>query len=223
MKIKELIAKFRESEHAGRQNFFFNSITGIFEGIGDVELSEANVLDFYLEIKRQLQILGMKYSHEDSTLDESMWAELTQTLTLAHDVLVRECGAELPKPRVVSIVTEMVEMGALAVTKGEDGQEYVRPESEDHQYAMKIRITKVPMGRAPEDFRKLWVGMELPARPGVPGAEFTRIAPGRDNYVVPFKPAIGLLREKSGEAARWFEKNFSGRSFLFGTDEAEVV
>ncbi len=224
MKIKELVEKFRLADQSSHLPIHFSRLAEELGRCADSEVPKEQVLDLYLWVKEQFQFMGMAWSSGTPAHDDCLWEDLTDALILVRDVLVKEFGVELPEPRVVSMVTEMVEKGDLVITDGaDDGVTYVQPAGDD-PFRIKIKITKVPMGRAPERFREFWVGMELPARPGVPCVDVNRATPGRKNYVVPKDRALTLLCERSPEAAKWFEDNFFRSTvFLFGADEAEVV
>ena len=223
MKIKELIERLKQADRSSHFSIYFSRLAEEVGKYDDAEVPREQVLDLYLWVKEQLQFMGMGWSSGTPARDEHLWRHLTDALTLVHDILVKEFDVELPKPRVVSMVTEMVEMGTLVVTNGaDDGVTYVQPAVDP--CGLRIRITKIPNGSAPEHFREFWVGMELPARRGVPCVDVSREMPGKENYVVPKDRAFTLLRERSAEAAKWFEGNFGEyTSLLFGVDEAEVI
>lgn len=181
------------------------------------------VLDAYLATKEQLQMIGCRCSTESVEHDQPLWDELTRTLALVRAILVTEYGLDLPQPRVVSPVTEAIEAGELTAVVGENGETLVVPCTAD-PYTIRIRITKVPDGPAPEEHRKLWVGMELPARRGIPCYDIEDAPhPRAETYIVPLNRATTLLREKSELAANWFAENFRSGNLMFGADEAELV
>ena len=93
---------------------------------------------------------------------------------------------------------------------------------------MRIRITNVPAGEAPEDIRRAWIGLELPVSEKYPGRRSTptsgvlsgpksfvgRILAAlsgrivrRDGYVVPADAAVAILEGKSPAAAGWWRQN----------------
>jgi hypothetical protein len=81
-----------------------------------------------------------------------------------------------------------------------------------------IKIVKVPAGEAPEEIRKVWVGMILPCHPLVGYAKWDERERGalseeqnsrnRYSYAVPQKDALQLLADAGGErlqAANWWK------------------
>jgi hypothetical protein len=93
---------------------------------------------------------------------------------------------------------------------------------------MKIRIVTRPLGEAPEDIRDAWIGLALPVAPKFPTVVERRIfgvlsSPrafvstclrllfGRRErmrgYMVDAVAAIDTLREKSPQAAEWWQAN----------------
>ena len=110
---------------------------------------------------------------------------------------------------------------------------------------MRIRITDVPPGEAPDWVRRAWVGMVLPLAPGETGPRTPHTAGvltgprgclmmllaillGRTSretgYVVEGPVAVELLAEKNEEAARWWQEEAPhvlrrGHRFVF---QAEV-
>lgn len=101
----------------------------------------------------------------------------------------------------------------------------------DQGVRMKVRITKVPDGPAPEWVRKAWVGMILVGEATSPDsveADFATGVPIENRgagFAVCTDVAIELLSEKSPDAADWFRKNVpEGMPFLsFGSNEYEVM
>lgn len=94
----------------------------------------------------------------------------------------------------------------------------------------KIRIVKTPEGPAPENVRISWLGIELLAvrTPSeVEERDFTTFQEigNRGGYMVEVKSAIRKLREKSAQAAEWFEQNVPADMdyFTFGSDEVELL
>lgn len=91
---------------------------------------------------------------------------------------------------------------------------------------MRILVTSVPAGEAPEAIREQWVGLRLPLHPDTPGlsrAQTVGVVSGRPSlwrrllglktsgarsgYLVPFASAIDALSAKSPEAADWWRTN----------------
>lgn len=79
----------------------------------------------------------------------------------------------------------------------------------------KIKIIGVPPGQAPEKIRKQWVGLVLPVEENAPGPEEgiqIGIRGGQPEnlggYPVRTQDAIELLKEKSPQTAKWWERNF---------------
>ncbi|MBI2033844.1 MAG: hypothetical protein HYT13_01970 [Candidatus Liptonbacteria bacterium] len=224
MTVQEFIERLRRDHSPEIEStVIFAHAIGALRPNSSVEIPRERVLNFYLWVKEQFQVsVGCRLSNGEEELDELIWEELTKILALIRDVLIKEYGVELPKARVISPVLEAVEAGIFVAKKGKDGQTYVKL-NEGERYDMTIRITKVPTGPAPERFRELWVGIELPARRGVTCLDVPHNTPGKDTYVVPKIRAVALMRGKSEEAATWFEENFRGKELLFITDEAEIV
>ena len=76
---------------------------------------------------------------------------------------------------------------------------------------MKIRIISTPPGGAPEWVRKEWVGLELPTveSSGRPQVGATGGKPENlGGFQINGKVAIDALKEKSPEAAKWWEDNW---------------
>ncbi len=81
-----------------------------------------------------------------------------------------------------------------------------------------IKITGTPDGKAPEDIRALWKGIELCALP-------LRGDSGNiDRYAVLSVHAITELGKKSENAANWFRQNMPGAQVLsFGVNEVQLI
>lgn len=95
---------------------------------------------------------------------------------------------------------------------------------------MKAQIIKVPEGSAPENIRKEWVGiiLEVVRMPEYRGEmDFLTGAhyPNRRGFLANSCCAISAIRQKSLEAARWFEENLpvDNRHLCFGPDEMEIL
>ncbi len=95
---------------------------------------------------------------------------------------------------------------------------------------VRIRITQIPDGPAPEEIRSSWVGAELNALrlpPGIPEIDFTsgRTVPGRGGYIVDATNALLALEKNSDVAAAWFRLNLPPDmpSLTFGLGEAEII
>lgn len=100
-----------------------------------------------------------------------------------------------------------------------------------------IRFTSVPKGGAPLSIREQWIGVEVPclfSHDGTTqeGAGQRDVISGLDvpdypGYIVLQRMAIDALREKSPEAATfWNELGFPNHDlalFLFSLESAEVV
>ncbi|MBI5452793.1 hypothetical protein HY945_05000 [Candidatus Gottesmanbacteria bacterium] len=95
----------------------------------------------------------------------------------------------------------------------------------------RIRIKEVPIGPAPEDVRRSWVGMELVAVkvPPESSGEINFVTrekfPPREAYAVLAQPAIQALGERSPQAATWFQQNLPSDipALTFGANEVEIV
>ena len=74
-----------------------------------------------------------------------------------------------------------------------------------------IRIVSTPAGQAPEWVREKWIGIEIPLaeqeEAGTQAGVFLGKPENLDGYEVGTNDAIQSLREKSPEAADWWEKN----------------
>ncbi len=114
---------------------------------------------------------------------------------------------------------------------------------------MRIRITSIPPGEAPENIRKAWVGLEIPVRSRSPGrhrgiifgvlsgsksrlisclAAMFGFGQREIGYTVESKVAIDLLAARSPEAAQWWQQNTPrfiepGRYFMFTADSCEEL
>jgi len=114
---------------------------------------------------------------------------------------------------------------------------------------MQIRITRTPLGEAPEHVRRAWIGLELPVAKGSTGQQrklgvgvlsgprtwlgvLFAILRGRakreTGYVVEAKVALDLLAAHGPEAADWWRTHAPrflepGRSFLFAAEVCEEV
>jgi hypothetical protein len=221
LKTSELVEKLRQAMRPEGPSVLLDELISLFPD-SPLEIPREHALPLYLKIKVRLQLMGCKLSLGNEQHDAELWRELTEVLACVRGVFTEAYGIELPEARVVSPVMEMVEAGMFVATRGEDGETYVAPNEQD-PYIMTIKVTEIPSGPAPQRFRELWVGMEFPARQGVPGFDVSSTEPARDHYVVPKARALALMRARSEEAGEWFEENFVGNEFLFGTDEAVVV
>jgi hypothetical protein len=95
--------------------------------------------------------------------------------------------------------------------------------------AVKICITNVPPGEAPEEIRRAWVGLELPLTRGEAEARMVGAAGALSNsptaepvtgYVFDGKIVVELLEEFEPAAAAWWRENAPevmspGYEFLF--------
>lgn len=99
---------------------------------------------------------------------------------------------------------------------------------------MRIRIIKTPLGEAPEEVKREWVGLELPCDQTGSEGDFTfeakslkEVANPRENvFFVPQDKAIAILERKSAKAARWFREAgypIPLMYFTFGFDEAVII
>ncbi len=95
---------------------------------------------------------------------------------------------------------------------------------------MKIRITKVPDGSAPERVRAAWIGLELEALPmpeNEPEVDLLSLSikAGRGGCVVSVEDSLEILKQKNHEAYNWFVENIPPQMpcFSFGPDEYEIV
>lgn len=93
---------------------------------------------------------------------------------------------------------------------------------------MRFVIIATPSGQAPEEVRQKWIGVELETLDN-PGAIIGSIgvlggAARKQNssqFIVDRHEAVAALREKSPEAANWFNENVSswpGQKFSFGAE-----
>lgn len=98
---------------------------------------------------------------------------------------------------------------------------------------MRIEITSIPRGSAPQEVREQWIGViltivELPRIGSLHNIEMDFegcMQPIRKNFVVNTDDAIAELAKKSPEAANWFIENLP-REFdhlVFGLDEGKIV
>ena len=78
----------------------------------------------------------------------------------------------------------------------------------------RIRIIDIPPGQAPEWVRREWVGLELPIDESAPAPEKRRQigveggkAENLGGYPINTLVAIKSLRERSPQAAEWWETN----------------
>lgn len=95
------------------------------------------------------------------------------------------------------------------------------------RYPLAIRIVKVPEGEAPEEVRRHWVGLVLPARNRGAAVESEILGGGlrsiRENFAVPTTIAVLLLRFQSEDAGDYFIRTYTGKELSFGKDEVEVL
>ena len=109
----------------------------------------------------------------------------------------------------------------------------------------KIKIIGIPPGEAPEWVRKEWVGLELPIDENVPpvgsstidqdgdlavvvlkGVSSGKTIPAHPTYTVSTVEAINILRQKSPEAAKWWEDNLGFNQYSqldFHRDSCELI
>jgi len=95
----------------------------------------------------------------------------------------------------------------------------------------RIRVKEVPIGPAPEEVRRSWVGAEMLAvkLPPESGGEMDFVTgesmSTREVYAVLPQPAIDALRTRSPKAADWFEQNLPKDlpALSFGINEVEVI
>lgn len=98
----------------------------------------------------------------------------------------------------------------------------------------RIRIISTPPGQAPEWVRDEWVGVELPVEENTPSEDVGVLQLGINGgrpenlggYPIRTQDAIEALREKSPEAARWWESNVPlglVPRLVFKRDVCEVV
>ena len=93
---------------------------------------------------------------------------------------------------------------------------------------MKIRITAVPPGFAPEEIRAQWVGVEIPYNPGrcdsLQGGDW--VGEGNENgYIVATDDAIkSLVNSGKAEAAEYWGAvlDLGGGVLRFGKEYCEV-
>ena len=191
----------------------------------NADLSQEAAQELYLASLSTMQFMGMEFCHEEEP--DPIWDSLTEIAAAFRAVMVNEYHLELPEPKIVSLVDEMIEDGILETERSPEGQTLVRPAPQ--LYNLRIKITKTPRGGAPEQVRKSWVGVELPARKERPNAIHRRIGTGqlevgRGGWIVPVKEALDALAEVDPSASRWFVDNFgTSGAFTFGPDEAAVV
>lgn len=97
----------------------------------------------------------------------------------------------------------------------------------------RIRIVNTPPGQAPEWVRKEWVGLELPVEEDSPGSEKSTQIGARGGkpenlggYPIRTSDAINSLREKSQQAAEWWETNLPLEvvpTFVFKKEACEII
>jgi len=96
----------------------------------------------------------------------------------------------------------------------------------------RIKITQVPKGEAPEEYRRFWLELEFDAYrlPSSLGAvELTSGQPAQvgteDRYAVPLDVALEALNQRSPQAAEWFRTNLASNidALSFGSSEVRVV
>lgn len=121
-----------------------------------------------------------------------------------------------------------------AALGGDDGdldelaEALTRTDAVMNAQSYKIQIKGTPVGSAPEKYRKLWDGVQMMAIKGDSVGDFDPLThaevSGRGEvYIVSSRQAVQALREKSPEAARWFEKNFKIPFLSFKVEEAEEI
>ncbi|MFC1595240.1 hypothetical protein ACFL3E_02320 [Patescibacteria group bacterium] len=101
----------------------------------------------------------------------------------------------------------------------------------DEERFTPIRITKTPAGDAPEHIKEQWVGLILPGyyfgKPEKPVQEVSVVLGNntqieRAVYIVSIWRALEILKQKSPEAAEYYEELPALQSleyFTFGVDE----
>lgn len=232
MTVRDFFEKVRQQYRSagGRQEFFIDTVLNrLWEDVTmeilNTNLSQETAQEMYIASLSVMQFMGMEFSHEEEP--DPIWDSLTEIAGAFRAVMVQEYHLELPEPKIVSLVDEMIEDGILETERSPDGQTLVRPAPQ--LYNLRIKITKVPQGGAPEHVRKSWVGVVLPARKERPNAIHRRIGTGqlevgRGGWIVPVKEALDALAEVDLNASRWFVENFgTSGAFTFGPDEAAVV
>lgn len=95
-----------------------------------------------------------------------------------------------------------------------------------------MRITTTPSGQAPLAIREKWIGVEIPfLEIGMPEGSVHGVLNGekvkpQNGFTVDQETAISALRQKSPEAADWWNENgfpmFFGQ-FTFNVSCAEVI
>jgi hypothetical protein len=177
------------------------------------------IVNLYEEFKQVLQFRGMAMTRGEEVYDEMIWAELTKILSAFREVFIENFQIELPKARVVSLVTEMVEAGFLEECYDDSGVLCVKPK--EPLYDLKIKIIKAPEGPAPKAFRQMAVGLVLPAR-RISNADLLK---GYDfYYLVPKKEFIEALHQVSQEAADWLDDYFREKlSLIFHVNEVVEI
>jgi len=95
---------------------------------------------------------------------------------------------------------------------------------------MKAKVVKVPVGPAPEEVRRCWVGVVLevirmPQFCGERDFLTGKDLPNRRGFMANTCCAISALRQKSLDAAKWFEQNLpsDNHHLCFGPDEMEIL
>lgn len=90
-----------------------------------------------------------------------------------------------------------------------------------------IEVVEIPVGPAPEEIRREWVGLKLVSdmngRFLVTEKDIKRLAPSK-KYRVPWQIAIQALEKKNSVAVEWFRKNFPSKAdFFFQANEVKEI
>ncbi len=174
---------------------------------------ESLVPCLFSRFRETLQLIGMSMTNGHPNHDEAVWEELTEVQVAFRQVLTDNYHVELPEARVVSMVEELVQSGALEQVEGENGEMCVRPKTVACEF--QIRIVKVPGGPAPQEIREKWVGLVLPAFQPTGHLE---------HYAVPISVGLEALDKVSPEGVDWFAQHFGlTGDFHFSVSDAEVV
>lgn len=182
--------------------------------------------NIYLWFRRELQMIGMQVSTGSVAHDNALWSELTEVLAALREVLGDGYGVQLPEMKVGSMVDDMVGAGVLERVEGGSDEPCIKIKTDPCD--LRIRITKVPEGPAPEDIRAKWVGLELPAfkksRPAGEGTERVPAEAGNEFYMVPITLGLQALATVSPEGHDWFLRHFGALgNFAFRAQDAEIV
>ena len=100
---------------------------------------------------------------------------------------------------------------------------------------MKIKIIAIPAGKAPEEIRRAWVGLEIPLPAGKRGlvvGQSSGTASGEKRafrgYFVDTETAVSLLAERAPAVAAWWRQNAApqfepGRGLGFREEFCETI